>query len=106
MGRSGTHGVGWRRLRMANLRPQKLPPWSRLATIGVEYAAAVGGFGVLGWWVDGKWGTAPWGVLICATLGLIGATYNLIRQSMAAFPPPRKKSDGMAGPEQKNHNIM
>ncbi len=57
----------------------------RHAGIGVNYAAAVAGFGLIGWWVDSRWDTRPWGVLIGVALGLIGATYNLVRESMAAF---------------------
>ncbi len=70
---------------MANLPPIKSQPWMRHAGIGVNYAAAVAGFGLIGWWVDSRWDTRPWGVLIGVALGLIGATYNLVRESMAAF---------------------
>ncbi|MEE9297095.1 MAG: AtpZ/AtpI family protein [Phycisphaerae bacterium] len=51
----------------------------------MNYVAAVAGFGLAGWWIDSKWDTGPWGVLIGAALGLMGATYNLVRESMAAF---------------------
>ena len=59
--------------------------WTRHAGMGVEFAAAVAGFALLGYWIDAHYGTGPWGVLIGAALGLVGGTYNLIRQSMAAF---------------------
>ena len=74
---------------MTNLPHGKPPPWMRLAGVGVEYAAAVAGLGLIGWWIDQRWQTKPWGVLIGATLGLIGGTYNLIRSSMAAFKDQR-----------------
>ena len=61
------------------------PRWTRHSGIGVEFAAAVAGLALLGYWIDAHYGTGPWGVLIGAALGLIGGTYNLIRQSMAAF---------------------
>ncbi len=70
---------------------RKLPPWTRLATIGVEYAAAVAGFGLIGWWIDTKWDSSPWGALIGAALGLIGATYNLLRETLNLVNPPRRK---------------
>ena len=63
---------------------KKQPPW-QYAGIGIEYTAAVAGFGLVGWWIDSSWDTSPWGVLIAVALGLIGATYNLVRQSLAAF---------------------
>lgn len=53
--------------------------------MGVEYAAALAGFGLAGYWIDRHYGSGPWGVVIGAALGLIGGTYNLIRQSTAAF---------------------
>ncbi len=74
---------------MANPPPLKPPPWTRHAGIGVNYAAAVAGFGLAGWWVDSRWDSAPWGVLVGAALGLTGATYNLVRESMAAFDSSR-----------------
>jgi F0F1-type ATP synthase assembly protein I len=70
---------------------RKLPTWTRLATIGVEYAAAVAGFGLIGWWIDIKWDSSPWGVLIGAALGLIGATYNLLRETLNLVDTPRRR---------------
>ncbi len=70
----------------------KPPSWTRHAGIGINYVGAVAGFGLIGWWIDSKWDTGPWGVLIGVALGLVGATYNLIRESMAAFAPPRDKT--------------
>ena len=62
-----------------------VPRWPRHAGVGIEFAAAVAGFALLGYWVDLRYETSPWGVLIGVALGLIGGTYNLIRESMAAF---------------------
>jgi F0F1-type ATP synthase assembly protein I len=55
-----------------------------LAGAGFEIAAAVGGFAALGWWIDRRRGSAPWGLLIGALLGLVGGLYNLIRASLVA----------------------
>ena len=66
------------------------PSWLRYTSVGTEFFAVVLGFGLVGVWVDGRWGTKPWGVLIGAALGLIGGTYNLVRESLAAFQPPKK----------------
>jgi len=68
-----------------NLPPDERRRLSRLMTVGIEYAAVVAVFGFIGAWVDSRWGTKPWGVVVGAALGLVGATYNLIRESMAAF---------------------
>jgi F0F1-type ATP synthase assembly protein I len=58
--------------------------WMGMAGVGLEFAAAVGGFAALGWWLDRKFESQPKALLICVALGLIGGTYNLIRESMAA----------------------
>ena len=59
-------------------------PWMRLAGVGVELAAAVGGFAVVGHFIDRWQGTHPKGLLIGAVLGLVGGLYNLIKASLAA----------------------
>ena len=69
------------------------PRWTRHSGIGVEFAAAVAGLALLGYWIDAHYGTGPWGVLIGAALGLVGGMYNFIRRSLQAFKdqsPPRK----------------
>jgi F0F1-type ATP synthase assembly protein I len=72
-----------------------------LTGIGVEFAAAVGAFCLLGWWIDHHWKIEKhWGLLICAMLGLIGGMYNLIRQALAAVKP--NDQDSKRGPEARN----
>ena len=59
--------------------------WGRLAGMGVEYGAVVAVFMLLGWWVDRHWQIeGHWGTLIGAALGLIGGTYNFVREALAA----------------------
>lgn len=74
------------------------PSWVRHAGLGVDFAAAVGGFAVIGYLIDRYWGLYPKATLIGAVLGLIGGMYNLIRGSLAAFkrnqPPVQTKDDG------------
>ena len=65
------------------------PSWVRYSSVGIEFAAVVAGFAAVGYWIDLKFESAPWGVVIGAVLGLVGGTYNLIRESLAAFRPPR-----------------
>jgi F0F1-type ATP synthase assembly protein I len=60
------------------------PSWTRLSGIGIELAAAVAGFTLLGYWWDRHFHSAPWGLLIGIALGFIGGMYNLIRQSLLA----------------------
>jgi F0F1-type ATP synthase assembly protein I len=59
--------------------------WLRFTGVGFEFVAAVAGFGLVGYWIDRRYDTDPWGVIIGVALGLIGGTYNLIRDSLAGF---------------------
>jgi F0F1-type ATP synthase assembly protein I len=54
----------------------------RLATAGVELAATLVGACLLGYWIDLRFGTDPWGLLICAGIGIVGGLYNLIRRQV------------------------
>jgi len=65
-----------------------------LAGIGFELVGAVVGFTFFGYLWDRHFGSRPWGLLIGALLGLIGGTYNLIRQTLAA-------NRGSGGEEEK-----
>ena len=55
-----------------------------LAGLGIELAASVIGFTLLGLWIDRRWGTAPWGVVTCASIGFVGGMYNFIRSAQKA----------------------
>ena len=68
-------------------RPRQRP-WLRISGFGIELAGAVGGFCLLGYWIDRHYDSQPWGLLICAICGLIGGFYNFIRSSLKALTPP------------------
>ena len=54
----------------------------RAAGSGLELAAAIGGTCLLGYWIDRHFDSSPWGILICATIGITGGLYNLIRRTL------------------------
>lgn len=56
--------------------------WARFYSLGFDLAAAVGGFSILGYWIDRHYGTDPWGILSCFFVGLLGGMYNLVRSSI------------------------
>jgi len=68
------------------------PKWLRYSGIGIEFAAAVAGLTAVGYWVDRHYGCKPWGVVVGAALGLIGGTYNFVREAMNAFRQERDDS--------------
>jgi len=51
--------------------------------MGVELAAAIIGLTLVGWWVDRRFGTAPKGLIVGASVGVVGGFYNFIRQALA-----------------------
>ena len=67
--------------------------WIRYSGIGLEFAAAVTGFTLIGYWIDKHYGTGPKGVLIGAGLGIIGGGYNFIRESLQATKQASKQRE-------------
>jgi len=62
----------------------RFPPWVRYSGVGIELAGATAGLALVGYWIDGKFGTSPWGILIGVVIGIVGGLYNLVRESFAA----------------------
>ena len=75
------------------------PTWLRFSGIGVEFAGVVIGFTLIGLWIDRHYNKSPWGVVIGASLGLVGGMYNLIRESLIASKDAARgdKSDRHGG---------
>jgi ATP synthase protein I len=63
---------------------KRFPGWVRYSGAGIELAGATAGLALLGYWVDGKFGTKPWGILVGVLFGLVGGLYNLVRESLEA----------------------
>lgn len=73
---------------MVSSQPQRGPqtPWARLAGMGFEFGASLVVFMLVGLWVDHHWQIeGRWGLLIGLLLGLIGGTYNFVREAMLAI---------------------
>jgi len=60
-------------------------PKLKLAGLGVELAGVIIGFTLVGLWIDRRFGTGSWGLVICVVLGCTGGLYNLIRSSLKAI---------------------
>lgn len=63
---------------------RRFPVWIRYSGVGVELAGATAGLALLGYWLDGRFGTSPWGVLTGVVIGLVGGLYNLVKESLRA----------------------
>jgi F0F1-type ATP synthase assembly protein I len=71
-----------------------------MASSGLDLAIVVGGFTAVGWWLDRKYGWAPWGVLVGAILGIVGGLANFLREARAATrasEPGRPGAGGSGG---------
>ena len=55
----------------------------RYSGLGFEFAAAVAGFALVGYWLGGYFGNVRLGLAIGAGLGVVGGMYNLIRAALA-----------------------
>ena len=63
---------------------RRFPGWIRYSGVGLELAGATAGLALLGYWIDRRWGTAPWGFLAGVFIGIVGGLYNLVRESLQA----------------------
>jgi F0F1-type ATP synthase assembly protein I len=55
----------------------------QMASSGFDLAVVICGFTAIGWWLDRKYGWAPWGVLTGAILGIVGGLTNFLRAATA-----------------------
>ena len=52
--------------------------------LGLEFVGGTLLFAGLGYWLDGRWGTAPWLAVIGGALGFAGGMWLLIKEAMKA----------------------
>jgi F0F1-type ATP synthase assembly protein I len=64
---------------------KRFPGWVRYSGIGLELAGAIAGLALIGYWIDARFATKPWGMLGGVVMGLVGGLYNLVRESLAAM---------------------
>jgi F0F1-type ATP synthase assembly protein I len=57
-------------------RREEPNPW-RMFGLGVEFADVVAILALGGWWLDGKFGTEPWLLLVGLFVATVGGLYNL-----------------------------
>ena len=74
---------------------RRFPGWVRHSGVGLELAGAVAGFALVGFWVDRRYDTQPWGLVIGLVLGMIGGLYNFVKQSLQATREAQREDEAM-----------
>ena len=64
---------------------RRFPSWVKYSGAGLELAGATAGLALIGYWIDRRYGTTPWGILVGVVIGIGGGLYNLVKVSMAAM---------------------
>ena len=72
---------------------QRFPGWVRYSGVGLELAGATAGLALAGYWIDGKFGSSPWGMLTGVIIGIVGGLYNLVKESQAAIREAKSDDD-------------
>jgi F0F1-type ATP synthase assembly protein I len=87
---------------------RRFPGWVRYSSVGLELAGAIGGLALVGYWIDHRFGTQPWGILGGVVIGMVGGLYNLVRESLAAVQEAKTEdqlaSDEGGGPKGRSGN--
>jgi F0F1-type ATP synthase assembly protein I len=76
---------------------RRYPGWVRYSGVGLELAGAIAGLALIGYWVDGRFGTGPWGIVVGVFIGLVGGLYNLVRESLAAVREAQADDESARG---------
>jgi F0F1-type ATP synthase assembly protein I len=62
--------------------PKDDPEWGKVAALGLETAVGVALGAIVGSWIDKKYHSDPWGILIGSGLGFFSGMYLLIREAI------------------------
>jgi ATP synthase protein I len=76
---------------------KRFPGWVRYSGVGLELAGAMAGLALLGYWIDGRFGTTPWGIIGGVVIGLIGGLYNMVSESLQAVREAKTEDDDARG---------
>lgn len=74
------------------------PHPAEVAGVGLQFAAAIVLFLLVGQWLDARLGTAPWLLLLGVMTGAAAGFYSLYRQ-LVVKPRERQRGDGEEGAE-------
>ena len=74
----------------------------RYAGVGLQFAATMAAFALLGWWIDGKLGSRPWLLLVGVFAGFGLGFYSLVSK-FAGRKPRGAKSPSHPSDEASRH---
>ena len=86
---------------------RRFPGWVRYSGVGLELAGAIAGLAFVGYWIDRRFGTQPWGILGGVLLGMVGGLFNLVRESLEAAREAKTEDDLASddgGPKERSGN--
>jgi F0F1-type ATP synthase assembly protein I len=81
----------------------------RLAGMGMELVGTIVVACLLGYWIDQRFGTDGWGLIVLSVIGIVGGVYNLIRHAVHEMfrqdskVPPARDLGGDAGSSDNDH---
>jgi ATP synthase protein I len=81
---------------------ERFPGWIRYSSIGLELAGVTAGLALLGYWIDHRFGTGPWGLIGGVIVGIVGGLYNLVRESLDAVREARTEDADAARQESRD----
>lgn len=82
---------------------RRFPGWVRYSGVGLELAGATAGLALVGYWIDRRFGTSPWGILGGVVIGIVGGLYNLVKASLEAVREA-KADDARIGEQERGGN--
>lgn len=71
----------------------------RYAGVGTQFAATLGVFGALGWWLDAKLGSSPWLLLLGIFTGFGLGLYSMLLKLSPRRRGARESKSDLSDPE-------
>lgn len=74
------------------VEPNRNNPW-RSVHMGLEFAGAALVLALIGYYIDTRYGSKPWGAMIGATVGFTGGMYLFIKEALKATRESSKQKN-------------
>lgn len=84
-----------------NLKAQDI----RALGIGLELSMVIGGMTYGGYWLDERWGTGPWLMLLGVCLGIFGGGWHAMKMANGGKLPDFGFKPKKSGPSEKSKDV-